>query len=54
MTLGMGKVLQDPVISALASRKGCADAQRVLDWAMQQGFAVIPSSTHPSRWSRRS
>jgi 2,5-diketo-D-gluconate reductase B len=45
MTLGVGKVLQDPVISALAARKGCANAQLVLAWAMQQGFAVIPSST---------
>ena len=45
MTLGYGKVLQDPVIQALAQRHRATPAQVVLAWAMQLGYAVIPSST---------
>lgn len=45
MTLGYGKVLADPVIAAIAERRHATPAQVALAWAMQLGYAVIPSST---------
>ena len=45
MTLAYGKVLQDPVIAAIAARHAATPAQVALAWALQQGYAVIPSST---------
>ncbi|MDM0113137.1 2,5-didehydrogluconate reductase DkgB [Variovorax sp. J22R133] len=45
MTLGYGKVLNDPVVQAIAAAHDATPAQVVLAWAMQRGFAVIPSST---------
>ncbi|NNJ15295.1 2,5-didehydrogluconate reductase DkgB [Pseudomonas putida CSV86] len=45
MTLGYGKVLQDPVIQAIATQHNATQAQVTLAWAMQLGYAVIPSST---------
>ncbi|MBA1203296.1 2,5-didehydrogluconate reductase DkgB [Pseudomonas capeferrum] len=45
MTLGYGKVLNDPVIQAIATRHAASPAQVTLAWAMQLGHAVIPSST---------
>ncbi|MBM3103518.1 2,5-didehydrogluconate reductase DkgB [Pseudomonas sp. V1] len=45
MTLGYGKVLQDPVIQAIAIQHQATPAQVTLAWAMQLGYAVIPSST---------
>ncbi|XLZ71384.1 2,5-didehydrogluconate reductase DkgB [Massilia sp. SR12] len=45
MTLGYGKVLADPVIGAIAARHHATPAQVALAWAMQLGYAVIPSST---------
>ncbi len=45
MTLGYGKVLGDPVIAAIAERRKATPAQVTLAWAMQLGYAVIPSST---------
>lgn len=45
MTLGYGKVLGDPVIAAIAARHNATAAQVTLAWAMQLGYAVIPSST---------
>ena len=45
MTLAVGKVLQDPVIEAVARRHTATPAQVVLAWALQSGYAVIPSST---------
>jgi 2,5-diketo-D-gluconate reductase B len=45
MTLAYGKVLQDPVLQQIAMRHGATTAQVVLAWAMQLGYAVIPSST---------
>ncbi|WPG38510.1 2,5-didehydrogluconate reductase DkgB [Variovorax sp. EBFNA2] len=45
MTLAYGKVLNDPVIGAMATAHGATPAQVVLAWAMQLGYAVIPSST---------
>ncbi len=45
MTLAYGKVVQDPVVQAIAQAHGATPAQVALAWALQQGFAVIPSST---------
>jgi 2,5-diketo-D-gluconate reductase B len=45
MTLAYGKVLNDPAIGAIAKAHGATTAQVVLAWAMQLGYAVIPSST---------
>lgn len=45
MTLAYGKVLSDPVIMEIASRHQATPAQVALAWALQLGYAVIPSST---------
>ena len=45
MTLAYGKVLGDPVLGAIASRHAATPAQVALAWALQLGYAVIPSST---------
>ncbi|VVE89665.1 2,5-didehydrogluconate reductase DkgB [Pandoraea bronchicola] len=45
MTLAYGKVLNDPVLATIAGKHGATTAQVALAWAMQQGYAVIPSST---------
>ena len=45
MTLAYGKVLQDPVIDGIARRHDATPAQVALAWALQLGYAVIPSST---------
>jgi 2,5-diketo-D-gluconate reductase B len=45
MTLAYGKVLGDPVLQAIAQSHSATPAQVALAWALQQGHAVIPSST---------
>ncbi|MPS26254.1 2,5-didehydrogluconate reductase DkgB [Pigmentiphaga sp.] len=45
MTLAYGKVLKDPVLAAIAARHHATVAQVALAWALQLGYAVIPSST---------
>nr|WP_314589686.1 2,5-didehydrogluconate reductase DkgB [uncultured Serratia sp.] len=45
MTLAYGKALQDETIKAIAARRNATPAQVILAWALQQGYAVIPSST---------
>ena len=45
MTLAYGKVLGDPVVGAIAQAHGATPAQVALAWALQLGYAVIPSST---------
>ncbi len=45
MTLAYGKVIADPVIEVIAKAHDATTAQVVLAWAMQLGYAVIPSST---------
>ena len=45
MTLAYGEVLKDPVIRQIAERLQATPAQVTLAWAMQSGYAVIPSST---------
>lgn len=45
MTLAYGKVLDDPVLARIAAKHGASAAQVALAWALQLGYAVIPSST---------
>ena len=45
MTLAYGEVLKDPLIQQIAERLHATPAQITLAWAMQSGYAVIPSST---------
>ncbi|XID74436.1 2,5-didehydrogluconate reductase DkgB [Alkanindiges sp. WGS2144] len=45
MTLAYGKVLNDPAIIRIAQAHQATPAQVTLAWALQHGYAVIPSST---------
>ncbi|ORM65650.1 2,5-didehydrogluconate reductase DkgB [Pantoea rodasii] len=45
MTLAYGQALQDTTIKAIAHKYQATPAQIILAWAMQSGYAVIPSST---------
>lgn len=45
MTLAYGKVLSDPVLVDIARKHNATPAQVALAWALQLGYAVIPSST---------
>lgn len=45
MPLAYGKVMQDLVIQGIAAAHDATPAQVALAWLLQQGFAVIPSST---------
>lgn len=45
MTLAYGDALKDPLIQKIAGQHRATAAQVVLAWALQSGFAVIPSST---------
>lgn len=45
MTLAYGKVLKDPVLADIGAKHKATVAQVALAWALQQGYAVIPSST---------
>lgn len=45
MTLAYGKVLKDPVLATIAEKHHATVAQVALAWALQLGYAVIPSST---------
>lgn len=47
MTLAYGKVLNDPILSDIAAQHQASVAQVTLAWALQKGYAVIPSSTKP-------
>ena len=40
-----GKVLAEPEIQRIAAAHGASPAQVALAWSLQQGHAVIPSST---------
>ena len=44
-----GKMLDDPLITAIAWRHGVTPAQVVLRWHTQQGFIPLPKSVHPKR-----
>lgn len=45
MTLAYGKLLTDPLLGEIAGRHQATPAQVALAWALQLGYAVIPSST---------
>lgn len=45
MPLACGKVMDDPVIAAVAARHQATAAQVTLAWLLAKGYAVIPSST---------
>ncbi|WP_354682229.1 2,5-didehydrogluconate reductase DkgB [Cupriavidus necator] len=45
MPLAYGKVMQDPVLQRIAQAHDASPAQVALAWLLQQGYAVIPSST---------
>lgn len=45
MTLAYGKVLDNDVLKEIAHYHQASTAQIALAWAMQNGYAVIPSST---------
>lgn len=45
MTLAYGKVLKDLVLTQIAQKYQATVAQVALAWALQLGYAVIPSST---------
>lgn len=45
MTLAYGEALKDATIIAIAGRHNATPAQIVLAWALQLGYAVLPSST---------
>ena len=45
MPLAYGKVMQDDVLQRIAKAHNASPAQIALVWLLQQGFAVIPSST---------
>ncbi|UVE17847.1 2,5-didehydrogluconate reductase DkgB [Pseudomonas sp. LS44] len=45
MPLAYGKVLDDPVLQRIAAEHAASPTQVALAWLLQQGFAVIPSST---------
>ena len=45
MTLAYGKVLHDPILIEIAAHHQVSTAQIALAWALNKGFAVIPSST---------
>ncbi|MCY1531628.1 2,5-diketo-D-gluconic acid reductase B [compost metagenome] len=48
MPLAYGKVMDNPVIQRIAAAHDATAAQVTLAWLLQQGFAVIPSSTKRS------
>lgn len=45
MPLAYGRVMQDPLLQGIAAEHAVSPAQVALAWLLQQGFAVIPSST---------
>lgn len=47
--LGQGKLLDDPVIAAIASRHRKSAAQVIIRWHLDSGLIVIPKSVTPSR-----
>ena len=47
--LGSGKLLEDPVIGAVAGKHGKTIAQTIIRWHLQQGLIVIPKSVNRDR-----
>lgn len=48
MTLAYGKVMEEPILQQIGEKHSASPAQIVLAWALQLGYAVIPSSTKRS------
>ncbi len=46
MPLGLGRVLGDPTLAAIAGRMETASALVALAWLIQQGVIVIPASSN--------
>jgi 2,5-diketo-D-gluconate reductase A len=42
-------MLQDPVITEIAQRRGCSPAQAVLRWLTQRGIVTVPKSSSRER-----
>ncbi|RDU35234.1 aldo/keto reductase [Neobacillus piezotolerans] len=47
--LARGRILADPILTAIAEKYGKSPAQVILRWHLQNGVAVIPKSITPSR-----
>lgn len=47
--IGSGRLLEDPVIGAIAAQHGKSPAQVMLRWHLQQGNVAIPRSSNPGR-----
>lgn len=47
--LGQGKMLKDPIISAIAAKHGRTPAQVIIRWHLDSGLVVIPKSANPER-----
>ncbi len=47
--LARGRILDEPVLTTLASAHGVSVAQLVIRWHLQSGLVVIPKSVTPSR-----
>ncbi|MDB5622607.1 MAG: 2,5-diketo-D-gluconic acid reductase [Devosia sp.] len=47
--LGSGAALKNPTIGEIAQKHGKSPAQAILRWHIQEGFIVIPKSTHAER-----
>lgn len=47
--LGSGRLLDDPVIAAVAKKHGKTVAQAIIRWHLQQGLIVIPKSVNRDR-----
>jgi 2,5-diketo-D-gluconate reductase A len=47
--LARGKILEDPMLAALAEAYGRSVAQVILRWHIQRGVAVIPKSNSKER-----
>lgn len=47
--LGSGRLLEDPVIKAIAAKHGKSTAQAILRWHLDNGCVVIPKSVTPAR-----
>ncbi|MFL9926204.1 2,5-didehydrogluconate reductase DkgB [Herbaspirillum lusitanum] len=45
MPLAYGKVMSDATLQKIAEKHNVSPAQVALAWSLQQGFAIIPSST---------
>jgi 2,5-diketo-D-gluconate reductase A len=47
--LGVGKLLDNPTVTSIASEYGKSPAQVLIRWSLQQGNVVIPRSSSPER-----